>query len=541
MTTRTRSQADSVKRTLLTILGLLTAVCCLRSPNYAQTLTATATVYANQVLRTIPGTLYGTSLEWPDNGDQLWNPDLNAPVPSVLSNTLALQPSVIRFPTSEADFYNWQDGVGPVNQRPAQPPFPGQSPVADTFGTDEFLDFAAQVGSQALITANVGTGTAAEAAAWVQYTNGSQPGRVPFWEIGNEIYDKDGYGYQNVSIPPTTYAAAFLQYSQAMRQVDPTIKLAAAGGNSPLLVMYPNWDQTVLTQAASQIDYLAVHDAFAPMNLFQGFLPLPEVYAAMLAAPIVIGQNLQSISNEIDEWGGQWASQIRIAVTEWTPMFTLNASPYYLHPKTLGSALFVASTLQQFIQNPRTDIACALSLTSDAMVGQLGTRQGVFIPNSQYYALQMYRLHFGTQLVATAASSPTYNSTAVGDVPAVNNVPYLDIVSSLSADGTKLYIMAVNKHFDSPIQTTFTINDFTPTGSGTAWYLSGSGIDANTGTDWPPLGYGFIPAQNPQNPQFLNGNPAAIVSSSLPVSIFANTFTFSFGAHSVTSLEIDGM
>jgi hypothetical protein len=175
------------------------------------------------------------------------------------------------------------------------------------------------------------------------------------------------------------------------------------------------------------------------------------------------------------------------------------------------------------------------------MVGQLGTRQGVFIPNSQYYALQMYRLHFGTQLVPTAASGPTYNSTAVGDVPAVNNVPYLDIVSSLSADGTKLYIMAVNKHFDSPIQTTFTINDFTPTGSGTAWYLSGSGIDANTGTDWPPLGYGFIPAQNPENPQFLKGNPAAIVSSSLPVSIFANTFTFTFGAHSVTSLEIDGM
>ena len=51
-------------------------------------------------------------------------------------------------------------------------------------GTDEFLDLCRRFGSEPLITVNIATGTAEEAAAWVAHTNGRSGGpRVPFWEI----------------------------------------------------------------------------------------------------------------------------------------------------------------------------------------------------------------------------------------------------------------------------------------------------------------------------------------------------------------------
>jgi alpha-N-arabinofuranosidase len=525
------------------ILNISIALASLAGAAHGQSLlSAMAYIDTTQIKRVIPPTLYGTSFEWADNADRSWRPDLNAPEPSALSNAVALGSAIIRFPSGQADFYHWANGVGPVGQRPPAAPFPGQFPIANTFGTAEALTFAAQTGSQLLITANAGTGTAAEAAAWVQYTNANQPGRVPYWEIGNEIYDTLGYDSTYITIPPLTYALRFLQFAQAMRQVDPTIKLAAVGGNINWLVNYPDWDQTLLTLAGSQMDYLAVHNSFAPLNVFQMDLDVRSVYSGMLAEPQVIGQNLQSLSNEIDMWGGARASQIRIAVTEWAPVYTFAPGPYYLHPKTLGSALYVASVLQQFIQNPRTDIACLFSFSNDATLGQIEKRNGVFIPNPIFYALQIYTQHFGNQLVASYPFVPTYNSPAIGVVAAQNNVPYLDVVSSLSADKTKLYIMAVNKNFDSPIQTTFVVNGFTPSGSGTVWSLNGTGIDANTGTDWPLAAFFTFspPAIDSVNPQFWFGSPSAVTLTGAPVSsLFGNLFTYTFPAHSVTSLEIN--
>jgi alpha-L-arabinofuranosidase len=527
------------------ILVFSVAFASVAGPGGAQTtLTASEYIDATKIQRVIPPTLYGTSLEWGDNGDRAWNPATNAVTPSVLSNWVPLGSPLVRFPSGQADFYHWKNGVGPVGQRPAASPYPNESPEASNFGTDEALSFAAQSGAKLLITANVGTGTAAEAAAWVEYTNGTQPGKVPYWEIGNEIYNTTGYESYDVAIPPATYATDFLQFAQAMRQVDPTIKLAAPGGNLSWLISYPNWDQTVLTMAGSQIDYLAVHNAYFPFNPFQQNLDLRTVYSAMLAAPQWVGQDLLMLSNEIAMWGGARASQIKIAVTEWAPLFTVQPGAYFLHPKTLGSALYVASVLQQFIQNQQTVIANMFSFTNDSVLGQIEERNGVFIPNPLYYALQLYTQHFGTQLVTTYPTVPTYNSPAVGFVPALNNVPYLDVISSLSADGTKLYIMAVNKNFDSPIQTSFAVNGFRPSGSGVAWLLNGTGIDANTGTQWPLIAFfsPSPPAVDTLNPQFWFGSPSAVtlINRTIP-SGFAQTFTYTFPAHSVTSLQLNSM
>ena len=45
----------------------------------------------------------------------------------------------------------------------------------NTFGTHEFMDFAEQIGSEAYISVNMGSGTVEEAADWIAYMTAAPP------------------------------------------------------------------------------------------------------------------------------------------------------------------------------------------------------------------------------------------------------------------------------------------------------------------------------------------------------------------------------
>ncbi len=320
-----------------------------------------------------------------------------------------------------------------------------------------------------------------------------------------------------------------------MKQVDPNIKVIAIGGNF-LNQSYPGWDQTLLTQAAPNMDYFSVHNSYAPVNGFSSD-DVRTVYSALFAAPLNIAQNLQSLSDEIDTYAGSRASQIRLAVTEWGPLYNLFDSPYALHTRTLGSAIFVASTLKAYIESPRMEIANMFSLLDNNVSAWLGKRNGIYYPEASYYAMQLYTQHFGSLLVPSSVSVPTYNSPAIGVVPAEPNVPYLEVISSLSADGQRLYIMGINKHFDLPITATIQLKGFNPAPDGSVWALLGTGIDANTGNDFPP-GNWSPQMQDALNPRFYKGSPSEVQLIHVPQTSFGQTFTYTFQPHSVMSVEL---
>ena len=388
----------------------------------------------------------------------------------------------------------------------------------NNIGTDEALTLAETTKSHLLITVNAGSGTAQEAAAWVKYANGGKE-RVKYWEVGNELY----YNPPISPIPfytltPSAYTSLFIQFSKAMKQVDPNIKVIAIGGNI-LSQSYPGWDQTLLSQAALNMDYLSVHNSYSPVNVFGADFDVRTVYSALLAAPIGIAQNLQSVSDEIDMWAGSRAPQVRLAVTEWGPLYDLYPNPYALHARTLGSAIFVASMLKTYIEAPRMDIANFFTLTDNGVSAWLGKRGVAYYPEAPLYAYELYRKHFGSLLVSSSVTVPTYDSPAVGVVAATPNVPYLEIVSSLSADKKKLYIMAINKHFDLPITASIRINGFAPRGNGSAWILAGTSIDANTGNDLP-VGTWPQQMQDPYTPRFYLGSPSEVQLISDPANQF---------------------
>jgi alpha-L-arabinofuranosidase len=92
---------------------------------------------------------------------------------------------------------------------------------------DSFAQVATTVGTQAFITVNYGSGTPAEAAAWVQESNVTKHYGFKYWEIGNECYGSWETDTNAVAHDPYTYAQRFQQYYTQMKAVDPTIKIGA--------------------------------------------------------------------------------------------------------------------------------------------------------------------------------------------------------------------------------------------------------------------------------------------------------------------------
>ena len=522
------------------------------APAPSSPLKATVEVDARTVVRQIPRTLYGANIEWIWNGNLLWLEGSRRPDPALLKLTEDLGVSLLRYPGGHfSDFYHWRDGVGPYEKRPQALHEKGKSERSrPNFGTDEALDFADRVRGELLITINAGSGSAREAAEWLRYVNGKDR-RVRYWEVGNELYMNEGSAMsRSITVDPPGYAARFREFVQAMRAVDPDIRLGAIGGENQgryVNVNYPDWNRIVLERAGDQMDFLAVHNAYAPVLISGDDRDLRTVYRAMLAAPVLIKRNLDTVERQIATYAPARASRIGIAVTEWGPLFQFDLKSRYVdHGKTLGAALFVASTLKAFIESPRTEIANFFLLNDVSVLGMIGSRDGRFppqpdwAPTARYYAFQLFTRHFGERLVRSATGGPTFDSETIGLIEAVKGVPYLDVVSSLSSDGATLFIMAINKHFESGMEASIVLRGFEPASTGTAWTLTGTSVDANTGTvplRLPGLSLGRQ-AEDPQSPRFSRGGPDEITMASSSLTGLGKAFTYLFPPHSVTSLVL---
>jgi hypothetical protein len=123
---------------------------------------------------------------------------------------------------------------------------------------------------------------------------------------------------------------------------------------------------------------------------------------------------------------------------------------------------------------------------------------------------------------------------------AVKDAPYLDVVSSLSADGRQLYIIAVNKHFDQSIDAAIALRGFVPSEQATAWTLNGTGLDANTGTGIIHVPGLKVPPQreDSENPRFFKGSENEITFRSSEFRATGPQFAYRFPAHSATSIVL---
>lgn len=204
-----------------------------------------------------------------DHLHDCWRPDL-------ISATQDLAPTMMRWGGIFTDFYRWREGVGPRDQRPPMVNLMWGGLESNQIGTGEFVDFCRQVKSEPLMCVNFAGdgrrqyreakgslrwGDAKEAADWVAYCNDpdnaerrshgiADPLTIKYWQLGNETsYDDRGFDR------PTAISKT-IEFSKAMRAVDPSIKIIAWGDSG--------WAADMHEQAGEHVDMLAFHQMFNP-------------------------------------------------------------------------------------------------------------------------------------------------------------------------------------------------------------------------------------------------------------------------------------
>lgn len=277
-------------------------------PSHAATGSVDVTINADEGLGNVPGTAYGAN-------QAVWDANMNTPASVDLLGKAGL--GMLRYPGgSYGDGYHWQTNTVDGGY------------VAPGTGFDSFMATTKSVGAQAMLIANYGTGTPEEAAAWVRYANITKGYHDQYWEIGNELYGNGYYGADweqddHASKSPATYADNVVRYAQAMKAVDPTIKIGAVltlPGNWPDGVVASgdsgDWNQTVLPIVAPYIDFAIVH-----------YYPGQTDAAAVLAQTDVLPGELTQLRQQIDAYAGADGPRIGVAMTETDANADLDTQP----------------------------------------------------------------------------------------------------------------------------------------------------------------------------------------------------------------------
>ncbi|GAA1824406.1 ricin-type beta-trefoil lectin domain protein [Luedemannella flava] len=425
----TRSAA--IAAAMLVVAGGVTATVV--APAAAAT-TVAVSVNAGRTLATLPAVGVGVNVA-------VWDARMNDAATTTLLSDAGFK--AVRYPGGGyADGYHWQTHTVDGGY------------VAPNTGFDPFVAMVKAAGAQPIITANYGSGTPQEAADWVRYANITKGYGIKYWEIGNEVYGNGLYGatWENdthESKTATTYATNLVQFAQAMKAVDPTIKIGAVlttPNNWPDGIVGPgdtmDWNRTVLSIAGMKIDFVVVHH-----------YPNSANEAEMLTKPQAeIPTMTATLRSLINQYAGANAAGVGIAVTEDSSHYAKNTSPSGLYAPDMYLTWIENGAFNIDWWNLRNGSDCSKVTTiqggTDYDDGGLvssgaSCQPPANTPFPPYYGIQMMTKlgSAGDALVSTTSANPLLSVHAVrrtnGDVSVmlINKDPANDTTVNLSYSG----------------------------------------------------------------------------------------------------------
>ncbi|MBI4552700.1 MAG: hypothetical protein HY710_10595 [Candidatus Latescibacteria bacterium] len=379
--------------------------------------------------------------------------------PDVIASCRAARLPLLRYPGGNfASGYHWEDGIGPVHQRPTRLNQPWHMIEPNHVGTDEFMAFCRAVGCEPLICVNAGDGTPDEAAHWVEYCNGSvetpygalraknghpEPYGVVYWELGNELWGDWQVGYCS----PETYARRYVRFYETMRTVDPSIKFIANGGGTG---EERDWNAPLLRDHAGIVRSLSIH------SLIGSRIPAetkPEdAHLALMAYTTYYDQYLQELADQMKQAG---VADPKLAITELIIFTWKEGLPKYI---SLSEVLYLSGIIHSCIrQGNLVELITHTALVNHG--GGLGKVREIVYPHPVFLASQLYATQSGVWPVRIRTACPTFDS-AVPSMPAVKGAPCLDAVALLDEKGTELTLIVANRDPSQPRTVEIALHDF---------------------------------------------------------------------------------
>lgn len=352
----------------------------------------------------------------------------------VLALVKELDMPVVRYPGGNfVSGYDWQDGVGPRDQRPHRLDLAWKTTETNQFGTNEFIEWCRKAGTHPMLAVNLGTRGPEEARNLVEYCNHprgtawsdlrrehgyADPHGVGLWCLGNEMDGPWQMGHKTAE----EYGRIACEAAKLMKWTDPGIELVACGSSGRRMDTFIEWEQTVLQHTFDLVDYLSIHTYYGNTDdNTPRFLAEPDAMDAFIEEVIVAcdavaarRRSSKRIMLSFDEWNVWYHSHKAKKHEPWA------IAPAQLEDVyTFEDALCVGGMLISLLNHAdRVKIGCLAQVVN--VIGPIMTapggaawRQTIFHP----FALAS---RFGRgRVLQSVVDSPVYTAGVAGAVPAI--------------------------------------------------------------------------------------------------------------------------
>jgi alpha-N-arabinofuranosidase len=374
----------------------------------------------------------------------------------VLELVRELGVTVIRYPGGNfVSGYDWEDGVGPRDQRPVRLDLAWRSLEPNLVGTDEFIAWTRRAGVEPMLAVNLGTGDLDSARALVEYCNSpggsahadrrranghEQPYGVGIWCLGNEM---DG-PWQIGHMTAAEYGRIANETGKAMRLVDPSIELVVCGSSNSAMPTFGAWEDTVLDLAWEVADYVSLHTYYDRAKY--------DGVDAYLACSLDLDRMISTVAATADAVAARKRSRRRVAlsVDEWNvwhqtenPGYARKDGPFEHAPAitedehTVADALVVGCLLITLMRHAdRVRMACLAQLVN--VLPPIRTLDGgPAWRQTTYFPFQHAARHGRGTVLRVEPDAPGYEAPDEGEVSV------LEATAVLSDDA--LTVFAVNR------------------------------------------------------------------------------------------------
>jgi alpha-N-arabinofuranosidase len=364
-----------------------------------------------------------------------------------------------------ADQYHWRKGIGAADKRPATVNS-AWGDVVDTnaFGTDEFMDFINQIGSNAYVSINVGSGTPQEAAEWLEYMTAAQPTalakeraanghpdpyKVGFLGIGNESWDCGG------AMTPDYYVSLMKIYSRFAPNMNPAqrgkdqMQRIAVGPGTP----DTEWTEAVMKAwqhhtwswdiNGVSLHWYTVPSGWPPHDPSTGF-GLDD-YAKTLKSTLFMDEFLRKQEAVMDKYDPQ--KKVALVVDEWGAWLAPlpGSNPHFLvQQNSLRDAILATLNLNIFARHADRVRMANIAQMINVLQAMILTDKEKMVLTPTYYVYKMYVPFQDATFVPVTFDAGTYTQGSVA-------LPRVDAIAAKDASG-KLWLEITNLDAEKPVE-----------------------------------------------------------------------------------------
>lgn len=365
----------------------------------------------------------------------------------------------IRYPGGNfVSAYNWEDGIGPKEDRPTRLDLAWRSKESNQVGINEFATWAEDLGIDMMLAVNLGSRGISDARNFAEYVSHpagtywsdlrrshgvEQPYNVKMWCLGNEMDGPWQIGHKEAK----EYGRLADETAKALRQLTPGAEMIVCGSSNNEMPTYPDWERGVLEECYENVDYISLHNYYGnssrdTLNFF-GKVEETGRYIQAISGVIDFVKAKKRAKNDVhicfDEWN-VWYHDREEDSRRWRTWDWPEAPALLEENYTFEDALFIACLLNEFIRrSDRVKIACIAQLVNviapiRAEAGGPAWRQSI------YWPYQLASLYGRGRALRVSVDGPTY------DCKVADDVAYLDVAATHDTQGGTVTLFIVNRH-----------------------------------------------------------------------------------------------